>query len=326
MDLSQGTSKAAKSSPAAPAAAAPPSEAPAVKAPSSSPKSEGVKPEPYTSAKVRASPAAMAVFAKHIQGTGPNGRIVEADVEAFLKDAGSGKVAGAAATPAPSAAGTLPAQYEDTPASLMRKSIASRLTASKVEIPHFYLTVDVAVEKMKEMVAALNAGAKDKEYKITVNDFLVKACALACKKVPAANSQWHGDKIRRFHSVDISVAVATPTGLITPVVYNADLKGLKEISNDIRTLAALAREGKLTPEQYIGGTFTISNLGSYGVKHFTAIINPPQACILAVGAAQENGLMSVTLSCDHRVVDGAVGATWLQAFKGYVETPSSLLL
>eukprot|EP00668_Euglena_longa_P040616 GGOE01053478.1.p1 GENE.GGOE01053478.1~~GGOE01053478.1.p1 ORF type:complete len:288 (+),score=40.45 GGOE01053478.1:459-1322(+) len=244
----------------------------------------------------------------------------------FFKNAGNGKGPTASSTSAPSSQSTLPAQYEDTPASLMRKSIASRLTASKVEIPHFYLTVDVAVAKMKDMVAALNAGAKDGGFKITVNDFLVKACALACKKVPATNSQWHGDKIRRFHSVDISVAVATPTGLITPVVYNADLKGLKEISNDIKTLAALAREGKLTPEQYTGGTFTISNLGSYGVKHFTAIINPPQACILAVGAAQENGMMSVTLSCDHRVVDGAVGATWLQAFKGLVETPSSLLL
>ena len=144
--------------------------------------------------------------------------------------------------------------------------------------------------------------------------------------MPAVNSQWHGDQIREYKVVDVSVAVATPTGLLTPVVYNADAKGLKEISSDIKELARLAREGGLTPEQYIGGTFTISNLGSFGIKQFTAIINPPQACILAVGATQENGMMSVTLSCDHRVVDGAVGAMWLQAFKKLVETPTSLVL
>lgn len=264
----------------------------------------------------------MTLLAQHVKGTGPNGRIVQEDVDAFLASKGG------AAAPAAAAAATsgVPAQYNDTTTSMMRKVIAGKLTASKVDIPHFYLTMDCAVTKMKEMVKALNAGAVDGEYKITVNDFIIKAAALACKEVPTVNSQWHGDVIREFKSVDVSVAVATPTGLLTPVVYNADMKGLKEISSDVKGLAKLAREGGLTPEQYIGGTFTISNLGSFGVKQFTAIINPPQACILAVGAAQENGMMSVTLSCDHRVVDGAVGAMWLKAFKKFVETPSSLIL
>jgi pyruvate dehydrogenase E2 component (dihydrolipoamide acetyltransferase) len=221
----------------------------------------------------------------------------------------------------------------------MRKVIADRLTQSKTTIPHFYLTVEINADKVLKLREALNSQAGGK-FKLSVNDFIVKASALALQDVPAVNSSWQGSHIRQYASADIAVAVATPTGLITPIVQGAQGKGLATISTAIRSLAERAREGKLTPAEYQGGTFTISNLGMFGISHFTAIINPPHASILAVGGVSEKlvldegsergfalqQVMNVTLSSDHRVVDGAVGAQWLQRFKGYLENPLTMML
>lgn len=190
------------------------------------------------------------------------------------------------------------------------------------------------------MRSKINSRSKEGEYKISVNDFVIKAAAAALRKVPEVNSQWLGDKIRRFHAADISVAVQTDQGLITPIVKDADRKGLIEISQDVRSLAKKAKENALEPEEFMGGTFTISNLGMYGVSSFAAIVNPPQAAILAVGTSEKRVLpdetaesgfaaktvMAVTLSCDHRVVDGAVGAQWLQAFKSCLEDPVNMIM
>lgn len=217
----------------------------------------------------------------------------------------------------------------------MRKVIARRLTEAKQTVPHFYLTIDCEVDALLKVRAELN-GRSD-AYKLSVNDFVVRGVALALRKVPAANAAWGEEAIRRYTDIDVSVAVATPNGLITPVVHHADRKGLAEISNEMKALAAKARDGKLKPEEYQGGGFTISNLGMYGIREFAAIINPPQGCILAVGAAEQrpvvrNGALAVatvmtcTLSVDHRVVDGAVGAEFLAAVKTLVEDPLSMLL
>jgi len=232
--------------------------------------------------------------------------------------------------------------YTDIPHTNVRKVIAQRLLQSKQTIPHYYLSVDCSIDEVMKVRAQLNAKLDEKE-KLSVNDFIVKASALALRKVPAVNSSWMDTAIRQYNYVDISVAVATPTGLITPIVKDADLKGLLQISSDVKRLAAKAKENKLAPEEFQGGTFTISNLGMFGVKTFSAIINPPQACILAIGAAETRvvpnegkdaaekpfktaKVMSVTMSCDHRVVDGAVGAQWLQAFKNLLENPLNMLL
>lgn len=222
----------------------------------------------------------------------------------------------------------------------MRKVIAQRLTQSKQEVPHYYLTVEIEMDKVLKLREMLNRDAKTGAPKLSVNDFVVKASALALKAVPEANSAWNKDFVRQYHNADICVATATPGGLITPIVRKAEQLGLSSISTSVRDLASRAREGKLQPHEYQGGSFTISNLGMFGVKSFTAIINPPQACILAVGATEkkvvasetakegleERSVMHVSLSCDHRVVDGAVGASWLKAFKGYMEQPLTMLL
>ena len=217
----------------------------------------------------------------------------------------------------------------------MRKVIARRLTEAKSTIPHFYLSIDCELEALLKVRADLN-GRSD-AYKLSVNDFVIRAVALALKKVPAANASWGEAAIKRYTDVDVSVAVATPNGLITPIVRHADRKGLAGISNEMKELAAKARDGKLKPEEFQGGGFTISNLGMYGIKEFSAIINPPQGCILAVGAGEQRPVvkagalaiatvMTCTLSVDHRVVDGAVGAEFLAAFKKLVEDPLSMLL
>jgi pyruvate dehydrogenase E2 component (dihydrolipoamide acetyltransferase) len=221
----------------------------------------------------------------------------------------------------------------------MRKVAAKRLTQSKRDAPHFYLTVDCDIDALMEMRAQLNARAPEGEaaFKISVNDFVVRAVALAMRAYPAANVSWTEEATRYYQTVDVSVAVATPNGLITPVVKNADQKGLAAISNEVRQLAARAREGKLKPEEYQGGGFTISNLGMYGIKDFAAVINPPQACLLAVGAAEKRPvvkdgalavatIMSCTLSIDHRAVDGAVGAEYLQVLKKLIEDPLRMML
>uniref|UniRef100_A0A8C6XFX1 Acetyltransferase component of pyruvate dehydrogenase complex n=1 Tax=Naja naja TaxID=35670 RepID=A0A8C6XFX1_NAJNA len=273
-----------------------------------------------------------------VKGTGPDGRITKKDIDSFVPS----KVAPARppdaaplAVPAPAAAPT--GVFTDIPISNIRKVIAQRLMQSKQTIPHYYLSVDVNMGEILVLRKELNQMPQN--TKLSVNDFIIKASALACLKVPEANSSWLETVIRQNHVVDVSVAVSTPAGLITPIVFNAHTKGLATINQDVVTLASKAREGKLRPQEFQGGTFTVSNLGMYGIKNFSAIINPPQACILAVGGSEKRlvpadnekgfdvaSVMSVTLSCDHRVVDGAVGAQWLAEFKKFLEKPATMLL
>jgi pyruvate dehydrogenase E2 component (dihydrolipoamide acetyltransferase) len=223
----------------------------------------------------------------------------------------------------------------------MRRTIAERLTQAKQTIPHFYLTADVEIGRLLELREQANAAAgRDKEpaFKLSINDLVIKAWAMALQRVPAANTVWAGDRILRFKHSDIGVAVAIEGGLIAPVVRGAEAKTLSAIANEMKDLAARARAKKLKPDEYQGGSSAISNLGMYGVREFSAIINPPQATILAIGAArrqaierQDGGIafasmMTVTLSCDHRVVDGALGAQLLAAFKGFVEQPVTMLV
>ncbi len=226
----------------------------------------------------------------------------------------------------------------------MRKVIARRLTESKQTVPHFYLTVECELNKLLEVRKEINFDAeatagKDKKpaYKLSVNDFIIKATALALKKVPTANASWTDAEILQYNNVDISVAVAIDGGLITPIVKNADQKSVVTISGEMKDLAARAKTGKLAPEEFQGGGFSISNLGMFGIKNFAAIVNPPQGCILAVGAGEDRAvvrhgkleirnMVDLTLSVDHRVVDGAVGAQFLSALKHYLESPSLMLL
>uniref|UniRef100_A0A667YQJ0 Acetyltransferase component of pyruvate dehydrogenase complex n=1 Tax=Myripristis murdjan TaxID=586833 RepID=A0A667YQJ0_9TELE len=256
------------------------------------------------------------------------------------------KTGAVAAAPIPAAAPAAPAPaaapagtFTDIPISNIRKVIAQRLMQSKQTIPHYYLSIDVNMDQVLELRKELNAEVKAQNIKLSVNDFIIKASALACLKVPEANSSWMDTVIRQNHVVDVSVAVSTASGLITPIVFNAHTKGLAAISTDVSALAAKARDGKLQPHEFQGGTFTISNLGMFGIKNFSAIINPPQACILAVGGSEKRllpadnekgfdvaSVMSVTLSCDHRVVDGAVGAQWLAEFRKFLEKPVTMLL
>jgi pyruvate dehydrogenase E2 component (dihydrolipoamide acetyltransferase) len=276
-----------------------------------------------------------------VAGSGPYGRIVAADVERAP--------AGAAA---PAMASGMSAQqvkalyqgveFEEAPLDGMRRTIAARLTEAKQTIPHFYLTMDVDLDALLALREEANAGAPKKDgeatYKLSVNDFVIKALALALQRVPAANAAWAGDRILRFKHSDIGVAVALEGGLITPVIRNAEQKSLSTISNEMKALAERARARRLKPAEYQGGSTAISNLGMYGVREFSAIINPPHATILAVGAAQrrpvETGdgsmkfasMMTVTLSCDHRVVDGALGAELLSAFKSVIESPVRMLV
>jgi pyruvate dehydrogenase E2 component (dihydrolipoamide acetyltransferase) len=268
-----------------------------------------------------------------LSGSGPNGRIVKRDIEAALA---GGVIATPTVAPgaAPAADGFEPA-FDFEPATSMRKIIAQRLSESKQTVPHFYLTVDCEIDNLLALRKELNGRSDD--YKISVNDLVIKACGVALRRVPAANASWTGDGIKYYKSADIAVAVAIEGGLITPVVRDAGGKGLETISNEMRALAGKARDGKLMPAEYQGGTFSISNLGMFGVKQFDAVINPPQGCILAVGAGEprpvaRNGVlavaivMSVTLSVDHRAVDGAVGAQFLAAFKGLIQDPMTMLL
>ena len=299
--------------------------------------------------RVFASPLAKRIAAdagldlKAVKGSGPYGRVVKADVEQALKGGvaaapvatAAAPVAAAKAAPAPAVANPFEPAFEEIPNSSMRKVIARRLTEAKSTIPHFYLSIDCELDALLKVRSDLN-GRSD-AYKLSVNDFIIRAVALALKKVPAANASWGEEAIKRYTDVDVSVAVATPNGLITPIVHHADHKGLAAISGEMKELAAKARDGKLKPEEFQGGGFTISNLGMFGVKDFAAIINPPQGCILAVGAGEQRPVvkagalaiatvMTCTLSVDHRVVDGAVGAEFLAAFKKLVEDPLSMLL
>jgi len=268
-----------------------------------------------------------------IEGTGPKGRIIAADVNGHSGSSSSKKQKNIQQAPTTS-------NYEDLPVSQIRKIIAQRLTESKDTIPHYYVTIECEVDKLLALRTKLNLHS---EAKISVNDMIIKAASLAALKVPATNSSWQGDFIRAFRNVDMSVAVSTPKGLITPIIKNANVKGLQTIASEMKDLATRARANKLKPEEFQGGTFSISNMGMFGVSHFSAIINPPQACILAVGAAQKRVLpnegalesgsefrvanvLAVTLSSDHRVVDGADAATWGQHFRKYVENPENMML
>ncbi|MGF1604768.1 MAG: pyruvate dehydrogenase complex dihydrolipoamide acetyltransferase [Rhodothalassiaceae bacterium] len=281
-----------------------------------------------------------------VQGTGPRGRIVKADIEAARGKAPD--VAEAAPQPARPAAAAAPtaAPLYDPPADVpyeevklpgMRKVIARRMSESKQTVPHFYLTIDVALDNLMAMRKQLNAKLESDGVKLSVNDFIIKACALALMKVPTANVQYAGDKMYKFGRADISVAVAVPGGLVTPVIRDAQAKGLAQISGEMKDLAAKARDGKLMPEDYQGGTFSLSNLGMFGIREFGAVINPPQGAILAVGqgekrpvvvedAVQIKLMMSCTLAVDHRALDGAIGAEWLAAFKGFLEDPVMMLV
>ncbi len=339
---------------AAPAAAAAPVAV--ASAPTAAPAPVAAAAAPQ-GARVFASPLARRIAEQSnldlgkIAGTGPGGRIVKHDVETALAGGGAKKSAAAAAPAAASSAAPAPVAVSSAalaaigphklvPLSTMRKVIARRLTESKQQVPHFYLTVDCDIDKLLAGRAALNAKSPEKgpgAFKLSVNDFIIKSVAAALRQVPNANASFSDDGMLLWENVDISVAVAIDGGLITPIIRDADKKGLVEISNTMKDLAARAKAGKLKPEEFQGGTFSISNLGMFGIKDFAAVINPPQGCILAVGAGEQrpvvkNGalaiatMMSVTLSVDHRVVDGSVGAEFLAAFKKIVEDPLAMLL
>jgi pyruvate dehydrogenase E2 component (dihydrolipoamide acetyltransferase) len=290
-----------------------------------------------------------------VQGSGPHGRIVEKDIAA-AKQGGAAKAApaGAPAAPkpavAPLAAGPsdeqtkklfAPGSYEEIPHDGMRKTIARRLTEAKQTVPHFYCTVDCELDALLKLRAELNAAAPEKDgkpaYKLSVNDMVIKALALALKAVPDANVSWTDGAMLKHKHADVGVAVSIPGGLITPIIRDACHKTLSQISNEMKDMAARAKARKLKPEEYQGGTTAVSNLGMFGVKDFAAVINPPHATILAVGAGEQRAVvkggqlavatvMSVTLSTDHRAVDGALGAELLQAFRGYIEKPMAMLV
>jgi len=261
-----------------------------------------------------------------LTGSGPNGRILKIDIENFKEEKKS-------------QVDNIPLSNNNSELiknSSMRKTIAERLVKSKNEAPHFYLSIDCNIEQLLKARSTINSKSND-EYKISVNDMIIKAASATLLKVPKANASWENENTRYFKNTDISVAVAIDGGLITPIIKNVEFKGLLEISNEMKTLAQKAKEGKLKPEDYIGGSFSISNLGMYGIKEFSAVINPPQGCILAIGVREQRAIvtnnqisiatmMTVTLSCDHRVVDGAVGAEYLSKFKEFIENPSLMLL
>ena len=263
---------------------------------------------------------------KLVNGSGPNGRIVKFDIENF-DDNKKENINNISLSED---------NFEIIKNTSMRKTIAARLVKSKNEAPHFYLSLDCNLDKLLEIRASINSKSNDK-YKISVNDIIIKAVSASLIKVPKANASWENENTRYYKNTDISVAVAIDGGLITPIVRNVQSKGLFDISSDMKYLSSKAKEGKLLPAEYIGGSFSISNLGMFGIKQFSAVINPPQGAILAVGAGERKAIvinenisiatvMSVTLSCDHRVIDGAVGAEFLSVFKDYIENPSLMLL
>lgn len=273
------------------------------------------------------------VSLKEIIGTGPGGRIIKADVLSAAQ--------GTKNTSFTSSFGRNDSESSSAPVSMMRKTIAQRLTESKQSIPHFYLTVDCEMDALLKIREQINSKAPKHEgapaYKISVNDFIIKACAVALSRNKDANVSWASDSITYYNNVDISVAVAIPDGLITPIVKNADLKGLATISTEMVDLAKRAKSSELKPNEYQGGSFTISNLGMYGIKQFNAIINPPQACIIAVGTVEKRPVvkgdqivvaqvMTITLSCDHRAIDGAVAAQLLSDIKQMLENPAMMIV
>ena len=298
-----------------------------------------VSPEPgpvpaATAGRIKASPVArrlageLGVDLAVVRGSGPNGRVIKRDVEA----------AAVAAVPVPVITPELPdTEFVDVPLSQMRKTVARRLAESLGPVPHFFLTVDVDMARALQARGRVNELLAAQGAKASLNDLVIKAVAVALTHHPECNAWWQGDSIRRFNRVHIGVAVAVPDGLITPVVRDAHAKGLGRISTEVRELAGRAREKKLQPHEYTGSTFSISNLGMFGIEEFTAVINPPEAGIIAVGAVEERPVvrdgelvvrprMRVTMSCDHRVIDGAQGARFLATLKSFLEEPAAILI
>ena len=335
---------APKTAPPPPRAAAPPPAAAA--APRSNGHADGERVFASPLAKRMAEQAGLDL--SRLTGSGPHGRIVKHDIEtALAKGPGALKAPAARAPAAPGAPLSLPSYgkdqvvalagnppYEEVPLTAMRRIIAKRMQEAKATIPHFYLTVDCEIDSLLRMRKEINDNA---DLKVSVNDFVIKAVALTLMKVPAANASFSEDAILRWKTADIAIAVALDDGLITPIIKHAEQKGVGAIAAEMKDLAARARAGKLKLTEFQGGTFSISNLGMYGIKDFAAVINPPHGGILAVGAGEQrpvvkNGqvaiatIMSCTIACDHRVVDGAVGAQWLQAFKKIIEAPAMLAL
>ena len=361
--LEEGESASDVKAPAAaPAKAEPapaPKPAPASAAPAAPTPVAAAKPAPQaavavmerpTGARIMASPLAKRIAAnkgidlKALKGSGPHGRIIRRDVENAKPGAAQPAHGGAPMT----ADGLIlpqilddrvyaPDSYELKPLDGMRKTVAKRLTQSFMQVPHFPLNIDITLDNLLESRAAINAAAP-KDVKISVNDLLIKAAALALIDEPDCNASYTDKGIAYHKHANISVAVAVEGGLITPVIFKAEGKGLAEISEEMKDLAVRARDRKLKPQEYMGGTFSISNLGMFGIKSFASIINPPEGMILSVGAGEKRAVvdetgaivartvMSVTLTCDHRVIGGAEGAKWLAAFKRYVETPEAMLL
>ncbi|EJL57026.1 pyruvate dehydrogenase complex dihydrolipoamide acetyltransferase, long form [Rhizobium sp. CF122] len=339
----------AANAPAAQAPAAAPASAPAA-APASGNRT-------FSSPLARRLAKEVGIDLSAISGSGPHGRVVKSDVEAFVTGGGAKAAPGAAAAPqaaapAPAAAPKgasdetvlklfEPGSYELVPHDGMRKVIAKRLVESKQTVPHFYVTVDCELDALLALRAQLNDAAPRKDggaaYKLSVNDMVIKAMALALRDVPDANVSWTEANMVKHKHADVGVAVSIPGGLITPIIRKAEEKTLSVISNEMRDLGKRAKDRKLKPEEYQGGTTSVSNMGMMGVKNFAAVINPPHATILAVGAGEQRVIvrkgemviatvMSVTLSTDHRCVDGALGAELLQAFKGYIENPMGMLV
>jgi pyruvate dehydrogenase E2 component (dihydrolipoamide acetyltransferase) len=344
--------KAAKSAPAVPP------KSPLAPAGGEGKGEGGSKPAPRSNGKrIFASPLARRIAQQKgvdlaaLAGSGPRGRIVKSDVEGTKPGAAARPPAGTPASQqVPAGTATIgalpdarlfykPEDYTEIPHDSMRRAIAKRLQASASNIPHFYLTIDCRIDSLLAARTRLNETSPKGEgaFKLSVNDFLVKAAALALKRVPECNASWTDNAILRHKHADVGVAVALDFGLITPIVFRADEKGLAAISTEVKFLAERARDKKLKPQEYEGGSFAISNLGMFGIRQFTAVINPPHAGILAVGAGEQRAIvvdgkvevatiMAVTMSCDHRVIDGATGARFLQVFKQYVEEPAAMLL
>ncbi len=340
-DISSMTGGAAPAPAAAPAAAAPAAAAPAAPAPAAAAPTGPVRSSPLA----RRLAAEKGVNIGAIHGSGPGGRVIRRDIESAAASApASAPAAASAAAPAaasskaaPTAVATamqIDGEFKDVALTQMRKTIARRLSESIGPVPTFYLTSEIDMTQVGQLREQMVANGD--QYKVSVNDIIIKAVAIALTRHPECNAHWMGDSIRYFSAAHIGMAVATDDGLIVPVIRDAQRKGLGQIGRDARELAKKARERKLQPAEFTGGTFSVSNLGMFGIDQFTAIINPPEAAILAVGATEtkpvwEHGqfvprqLMRVTLSCDHRVIDGAIGAKFLQTLRGLLEAPMMML-
>jgi len=284
--------------------------------------------------------ADQAIDISAVTGTGPGGRVVKADIDAFEPAAPTAEPAGTAPSAPPEGTAQVSEfgiPYEEVKLSNVRKVIAKRLTHSKQSVPHYYLTMDIRLDPLLALRSELNAALEPDGIKLSVNDLLIKALAKALIRVPECNVSFHDDTMRKYSRADISVAVAAPSGLITPIITEADTKSLAVISQEMKALAGKARDGKLQPHEYQGGTASLSNLGMFGIKQFDAVINPPQGMILAVGAGQKvpyvvDGeikpatVMHASGSFDHRAIDGAEGAQLMQALKDLIETPMGLVV